>query len=139
MAKSSSAALSIVAGVRVYAEPPATLSEAAAVVWRKTIRSKPVEWFGDDSYPMLALYCRAVVEESKAGAALHAIDVASLSNDELIGYGRLVRIVDAQRRAIAMLATKMRLCQQSKYGHRQAAEGKGRPQSMAAKPWERAS
>ena len=137
MAKASAAALSILPAVREYEPAPESLSPAAAEVWRKVIRSKPHDWFGHDTYPLLETYCSLVVEHQAVLRAVQLPDDPALMDAAMERLAAWSKILAAQRASLAMLATKMRLAQQSKYGARQAAEGKNRQQGPAAKPWEK--
>lgn len=140
MSRRSNAALSIVAPALDYAEPPAEFCAEAAALWRSVIRTKPIEWFGHDTYPLLSAYCQGAVDAKRAAARLQSFDTSTLNTDDkaLGRYERLHRIVDAQRKTLGMLATKMRLAQQSRYDEKAAktAAQKGSLAAAGSMPWE---
>lgn len=139
MPRASAASLAIVAAARGYEPAPATLSPAAAEVWNRVIRSKPVEWFGPETYPLLETYCSLVIEHRAILRATQISDDPALLDAAVERLAGWAKVLAAQRNSLGMLATKMRLSQQSKYGARQATEGKNRPQAVAkgGQPWER--
>jgi hypothetical protein len=131
MARKSVAALSIVPAQNPGAlpPPPASLSAAESVLWREIVESKPSDWFGPDTLPILAEYVRAVVMcdilAERVGKALElGADVAKQYLD----------MRDKESRRAVSLATKMRLTQQSKYGAR-GAERADRTAS-GKRPWQ---
>lgn len=111
---------------------PAELSEVEAALWRETVESKPAEWFGADSWPVLKEYVRAAVTcDALAVAAADAV----LSKD-----GDLIKAVlttrDREARRMADLATKLRLTQQSRYTPQAAATADKR--ANGKRPWQSA-
>lgn len=137
MAKASAASLSILPSVREYEPAPVTLGKAAAKVWNTVIRTKPQEWFGPDTYPLLETYCSLVIEHKAVLILVNHLTGEGLDVAGVARLQELSKLLQGQRASLAMLATKMRLSQQSKYGARQAAEGKNRQAPTANKPWER--
>lgn len=129
--------MSILPATREYAPAPETLAPLAAAVWRKVIRSKPVDWFGEDTYPLLETYCSLVIEHQAVLRAVQIPDDPALADAALERLAGWTKVLAGQRAGLAMLATKMRLAQQSKYGARQAAEGKNRGTGATTKPWEK--
>src|SRR5262245_496382 len=61
------------------AEPPSTLTEAEAAIWRAVVESEPAEFFKTTAQrDILADYCQA-----RAAAALVSSLIAGLSREEL--------------------------------------------------------
>lgn len=136
MARKSVASLSLVGNAPAAplhgAPVPAELSEVEAALWRETVESKPAEWFGADSWPVLKEYVRAAVTcDALAVAAADAV----LSKD-----GDLIKAVlttrDREARRMADLATKLRLTQQSRYTPQAAATADKR--ANGKRPWQSA-
>ena len=112
-------------------EPPDWLTESAAEVWRATVLTKPSEWFGADSAPLLEAYCNTVVEYRRAAKALEAV-----TPDDLSSYKALVEVTTKLSGMVQKMATSMRLTQQARYTP-QAAATANRKTAATAKPWER--
>ncbi len=114
-------------------EPPADLTPAQADVWAAIVATKPSDWFGADTVPLLAAYCRAVIEHRWISAQIDAKkDEWLLDERGFELYDRATKLQERQARMMSSLATKMRLTQQSQYGARGAARN-NRP--AGAKPW----
>ena len=128
-----SAASLVVAPVSPWArlEPPETLTEAQARVWREVVATKPVEWFKADSAPVLEAYCQSVENYRRTATALDQTDSCDLQT-----YRVLSELVIKQANLVAALATKLRLTPQSRYTP-QAAATADRKSGDVRKPWER--
>lgn len=108
--------------------PPADLTDEQADEWRAVANSLPADWFGRETLPMLAQYCRHVVA-SKRVAALVAQCEAGDELD-LRNYDRLLKMQEREGRAITSLATKMRISQQSTY------DKSKKKTEQVRKPWD---
>ncbi len=118
-------------------EPPESLTPAQISTWRAVVATKPPEWFAADSAPVLVAYCKAVesfehlsrhVEKYQAKKRLNAAGLKS--------YGYALQAQEKQAKLIAMLATKMRLVQQSRYTTGSAATADRKTANAESKPWE---
>lgn len=110
-------------------QPPDRLGASEAAIWREIVASKPADWFGADSIPLLEHYCSMVVESQRVAAQLRLVSPECLDD-----YQRLITLQTKIGGLLASLATKMRLTQQSRYGARAAATASDR--TAAKKPWE---
>lgn len=110
-------------------EPPESVSEAAAVVWREVVATKPAEWFQADTAPVLEAYCNTIVEYRRVIEALAATGPSDLQT-----YRPLVDMAEKLGRAITSMATKMRLTPQSRYTPISAGTA-AKKAAVAAKPW----
>ena len=110
-------------------EPPESVSEAAAVVWREVVATKPAEWFQADTAPVLEAYCNTIVEYRRVADAL-----AETGPSDLKTYRPLVEMAEKLGRAITSMATKMRLTPQSRYTPISAGTA-AKKAAVAAKPW----
>ena len=113
----SSSALSVIGPGGIEATPrpksPIELSDEQAEVWREIVNRMPADWFGPETIPLLVQYCRHV---ARARRFAYLLDVAEKAVDfDVDVYRDLCRSEEEQSRAIAALATKMRLSQQSSY------------------------
>lgn len=130
--RASAASLQVVTANGLQAierpRPPAELTDEQADEWRAVANSLPADWFGRETLPMLAQYCRHIVA-SKRVAELVA-DMEGSEEFNLIAYDRLLKMQEREGRAITSLATKMRISQQSTYDKSKKKAGQVR------KPWD---
>ena len=110
---------------------PHELTDEETEVWAAVVNSEPADWFAPATVPMLVQYCRHVIHARRIDELL---DRATSDKEMTIeDYERLLRMQERETRAIAMLATRMRLSQQSTINHR----GHKKPSTAARKPlWE---
>lgn len=107
---------------------PAQLSKEEADVWRAVTNRMPADWFTPETVPLLTQYCRHTV---RADRVAEMITLAEVDPDlGLKEYDRLLKMQDRETRAIAALATKMRISQQSTYDKSKRKGSAGR------KPWQ---
>ncbi len=130
--RTSAASLQVVTPTGLHVierpRPPADLTDEQADEWRAVANSLPADWFGRETLPMLAQYCRHVVA-SKRVAALVAQCEAGDELD-LRDYDRLLKMQEREGRAITSLATKMRISQQSTY------DKSKKKTEQVRKPWD---
>jgi len=112
---------------------PADLTKEQTEVWREIINEMPADWFGPETAPMLSQYCRHIDAARKVALLIGQAEKGEQFAVE--DYARLLKMQETESRAIASLATKMRLSQQSKYGAR-GADTAHRNASVGVKPWE---
>lgn len=117
MAKRSAASLSVVPVVALArVDMPGGLTDAEAALWRAVVDSKPADWFGDDSAPLLVEYVRA----KTTCDALDRLVKAALDDDAQDLKSALhARDIEAKR--LLSIGTKLRLTQQSRYTPKAAA------------------
>lgn len=132
MSRRSTASLSVVPiGMPARLTPSNDLPEAQRALWLAIVESKPVEWFGEDSAPLLKEYVRAVTMCDLLEAQVQAA-IAGGDSTEVKGY---LDMRDKESRRVASLATKLRLTQQSRYTP-QAASTANKRIGAGAKPWQ---
>ncbi|HUX23214.1 MAG TPA: hypothetical protein VMV87_01230 [Burkholderiales bacterium] len=132
MARKSTASLSVVqVGVRVRLPAPADLTPEQAALWTAAVESKPIDWFAEDSSPLLKEYVRACCMtdwmETQVQAAMVGADGAAL--------GSFMKLRDMESKRVASMATKLRLTQQSRYTPAAAATADKKAGS-GGKPWQ---
>ena len=135
MAKASVAGLSIVPASPVgeLPAPPEELTAAEARLWTETVESKPADWFGPDSFPLLKEYVRAAVMcDALAKQARSAVKAKDATTIKL-----MLDMRDKEAKRVAGLATKLRLTQQSRYTPQAASTANRR--ANGRRPWQSAA
>jgi hypothetical protein len=109
--------------------PPHDLSDEEVEVWSAVVNSEPADWFSPGNVPLLSQYCRHTIHARRIAELIER----ATADPELAvsAYDRLLKMQDRESRAIASLATKMRISQQATTNHR----GNKKP-TAARKPWE---
>jgi hypothetical protein len=110
--------------------PPHELTDEEVEVWASVVACEPADWFSASTRPLLAQYCRHVVQARRVAELIER--ATGDPNLDVRDYQRLLHMQDVESKAIMLLATKMRLCQQSTTNHR----GNPKRQSTAKNPWE---
>jgi len=113
----SSASLAVVQADDVgrvpRAEVPAELTAEQAGEWRAVVNRMPAEWFGRETFALLAQYCRHVVAARRVA---HLVEACEAGEEfDVAEYDRLLKMQEREGRALSSLATRMRLSQQSTY------------------------
>jgi hypothetical protein len=132
MPRKSTASLAVAAtALPKRLTPGSDLTADQREIWRTVVNTKPVEWFGADSAPVLAEYCRAVDMCSRLASQIEA--AMELGDDKVID--RLLALRHTESKRMADHATKLRLTQQSRYTP-QAAATASKKAATSSKPWE---
>lgn len=130
--RKSAASLTVISGdgvVSVGRPEPMGLTPEQGEVWRKVVNRLPADWFPAETLPLLAQYCRHVVEASRLASMVDQL--TSKGQFDLGDYDLLLRMQEREGRAASSLATRMRLTQQATYSARKSTgKAKGR------KPWD---
>lgn len=128
----STAALSVIGpgGLETIRRPspPADLTAEQADEWRAIVNRLPADWFARETHAILAQYCRHIVRARRIASLIEAAEGAKTFDVD--AYRDLLRSEEEQSRAIASLATKMRISQQSSYDKSKKKPQAGKP------PWE---
>lgn len=118
-------------------EPSSELTAEQAAIWRETVASEAAEFFATAALrSMLADYCR-----HRASAAVVSEIIDTFKPDWLKAaegakrYYGLLKMREAETRAAASLATKLRLTNQSRYTP-QAAATANKNAARGMRPWE---
>ena len=134
MPRQSAASLAILPVSAVQRpEAPDCLDTDEAALWDRVVNSKPPEWFGKDSLPILTEYVRACVMADRLDVWVKA----AIAADDKQETDVCLRRRDRESRRAADFATKMRLTQQSRYAAKTAERANNRVQD-AEKPWKAA-
>lgn len=132
MARKSTASLSVVkVGVRVRLTAPDDLTPEQATLWRSVVDSKPVDWFAEDSSPLLKEYVRAACMADWLEVQVQAAMVGDAGGS----LKSFMQMRDMESKRVASLATKLRLTQQSRYTPAAAATA-DKKSGDGTKPWQ---
>jgi hypothetical protein len=110
-------------------KPPVDLNDEEAVVWNSVIESEPADWFTVSTKPLLEQYCRHTVHCRRIAELLKRATSAKRFDED--HYANLLHMQQKETRMLIMLATTMRITQQSLLNH----SGKKR-MTLTRKPWE---
>lgn len=120
----------------VRPKPPSDLSKSEKSLFNKIVGDRDADFFDVATIPLLVEYCRIPTELDLIAGAISRYKGDWLNTDDgLKRFKELTGMRDKAQKRIAILATKMRLAQQSRYepkvkGVRPKSEGGG------PKPWE---
>ena len=117
-------------GPGAKAPVPAELSESEAALWAVIVDSKPSEWFGPDSVPVLKEYCRCAALCDQL--AVKVREVWDTGDMDAIRVPMALR--DREVLRLMALATKLRLTQQSRYTPQASATANRKV--AGRRPWE---
>lgn len=131
MARKSTAALSVATNEIGPRPVPADLDEAEARIWRAVVESKPREWFGEDSAPLLREYVRAVCMCDELEPEIKRLREPGQDKHAL---KMVLDMRDKESRRASSLATRLRLTQQSRYTPQ--AAGTANKRAAGKRPWQ---
>lgn len=110
-------------------EAPACLEEGERDLFVAVVNSKPADWFGEDSVPLLVEYVRAC---GMCDLLDYQVKAAIAEGDAKVIKSAMV-LRDMESKRALTIATKLRLTQQSRYTPQAAATAvKG---AGTARPW----
>lgn len=114
--------------------PPADLSVEECEVWARVVATKPGEWWDAGSTPLLAQYCRAVVQAELVATLVSQVGSVMLTDAGKLGeYKELRKIQAGLSGEITTLARSMRLTQQSRYNAKNSDTASRKADGR--KPW----
>jgi len=122
-----------------WPDPPENLTESQCENWRQIVRTRPYDWFGPETYPLLTEYVRSIDIASVLAQSMDGFTVNPDWMDDAAGvlrYERLTRLQKANAETLAKLATKMRLAQHSIQSEKVAASA-AKNSANSRKPWAR--
>ena len=128
---SAALALATVSPIETVARQraPHDLTDEETEVWAAVVGDQPADWFSPSTVPILAAYCRHVVQSRRVAELIEkATGDSELSIQD---YDRLLKMQERESRAITSLATKMLSSQQSVRTDRG-----NKTVSAPRKPWE---
>jgi uncharacterized damage-inducible protein DinB len=113
------------------------LTDEETEVWFSVVNRLPADWFPDETLPLLRQYCRHAVQARRIAEWIEKAtsDLNPKTKQPTLtvkDYDRLLKMQERESRALASLATKMRISQQTTYDK---SRKKG-TETGARKPWE---
>lgn len=113
-------------------KPQLDLTPAQSDEWVEIVNVLPADWFSPENYPLLAQYCRHIVN---ARQMAQLIDQECSSPEmDIRQYLDLLGAQHKQTTALKALAASMRLAQQAKYDTQKAAVTSKRGGTVK-RPW----
>lgn len=112
-------------------DPPSELTDEQAAEWRAVVDRMPGGYFPRETHAILVQYCRHVVTARRVSQLIAATEMQSPIDVDV--YKDLLKMQEAEGRAISSLATRMRLTQQATVN---AKVQKPIDVGAAKKPWE---
>ena len=98
-------------GPAVHLRAPDYLTVPQKEIWAQTVNARAADYFGEDSLPLLAEYCRAA-----AMCDSLAIEIeAAMAGGEGKDVKTLLQLRDMESRRLTSIATKLRITNQSRY------------------------
>lgn len=128
--RKSAAQMSVVKlEVKERPKPPETLTGREAKEWRKIVDAMPVDWFTEETLPLLANLCRHIVSGEMLSERINATDMS-----DTMEMNRLMTMRSRETTLMLHCATKLRLTNQSRM--RTETAGRKVKNNIAKKPWE---
>ncbi len=93
--------------------PPADLTDEQVDVWRIIVNRMPADWFPAETHPLLVQYCRHTIRARRLAQLLDNMEKSQ--EVDIKEYRDLLRSEEEQSRALASLATKLRISQQTRF------------------------
>ena len=109
-------------------DAPYDLTDEEAEEWRAVVGRMPADWFPRETWPMLTLYCRHVVNARRIAQLITA--QLKRKKFEIGTYDRLLAMQEREGRAISSLATRMRITQQATYD-----KSRKKGEVVSSEPW----
>jgi hypothetical protein len=94
-------------------EPSENLEPDEAKIWRKIVNMMPPDWFPGETHTLLERYCKHIAELSFIDKVM--VDIKKAKKPNMVEWRRMAHLRRQEDKIVAMLATKMRLAQQSSY------------------------
>jgi hypothetical protein len=136
MPRKSAASLAVVVGITEHRpDPPEGLTEEQATLWRGIVKRMPSGWFQIEQQGLLAAYC-----QHASAARMLALFIDSFKRewlpdpDGLARFDKLLAMRERETRALASIATRLRLTPQSRYRPEKAATSTAN--TTVQKPWD---
>jgi len=113
-------------------KPPLDLTPVQSDEWVEIVNVMPADWFSPENYPLLAQYCRHIVN---ARHTAQLIDQECSNKDmDIRQFLELLGAQHKQTAALKALAASMRLAQQARYDTKNAAVAQKRAGTVR-RPW----
>ena len=98
-------------GPAVHLRAPDYLTDPQKDIWAQTVEARPADYFGEDSLPLLAEYCRAA---AMCDALAMQVE-AAMAGGEVQDLKTVLQLRDMEARRLTSIGTKLRITNQSRY------------------------
>lgn len=117
-------------------QPPSYLTESQCEIWREVVSRLPPDWFPPETLPLLEQYCYHILEARELGKRINNFKIKTSKDEDK--RDKLVRKQMALTNILSMLATRMRLTQQSLVDRRRQRQAmvEDEANGFDKKPWE---
>lgn len=117
--------------------PLAGLTKAQAEIWQDVVKAKPASWFKSDTHELLANYCRHAVEARRISSMIDSFESDWIKQDDgLARYKELLRIRDAETKAMLNHGRAMRINQHTLLKAETAHTQSDRVNTDKRMPWD---
>ncbi len=145
MPRESAASIAILpASALTRVDAPGGLEPAELALFYDVVNSKPADWFGPDSVPLMVEYVRASVMCDLLDGKVKLAIAGGEEGEEPIPLALMGKVIegflrlrDMESKRMLNIATKLRLTQQSRYTPQAAATAN--KNAGTARPWLRQS
>lgn len=103
-----------------YPQAPADLPPEAKVIWDKTVKALPQDWFRPEVQPTLEQYCKHVMEAAEISRMIQ--DLKGSHEFSVRDYNDLLRMQERETRAGNALARSMRITLQATVNHKKTKD-----------------
>jgi chaperone required for assembly of F1-ATPase len=111
--------------------PPKELTNEQKQEWLAVTNRMPADWFPRETHAMLSQYCRHVVSAHRIAMLIEKVVSGDYPDEWLHDWDRLLKMQEREGRALSLLATRLRMTQQSRISaHRKVST------TATPKPWE---
>jgi hypothetical protein len=114
-------------------DPPPGLTAEQAALWKTILCSKPPDWFDQSNLPLLTALVRHITTYERLCEQIERYGVEDIEQIDTVN--KLLAMRDREGKAMASMATKLRLTIQSKYEPERAKNIALRGGRMP-QPWE---
>jgi hypothetical protein len=98
--------------------------------WVAIVNAMPAEWFGRETWPLIAQYCRHSIAARRISQLIDRLEANESQAFNLPEYNQLLGMQEREGRAMVALARSMRLAQATTYDREKKRA------ATAAPPWE---
>jgi hypothetical protein len=136
--RKSAASLAIVSAITESLPPaPDCLTDDQKAEWESITASLPAGWFKREQYGLLAAYCQHATAAKLLARMIDTYHPAWLAEPAgLARFDKLLGMRERETKAMAALATRMRLTQQARYQPAGAARATANTGTGKSRPWE---
>lgn len=92
-------------------DAPYDLDDEGAAEWQRVVEAMPADWFGPETFALLADYCRHVVSARHMSQLVAQLQKAP--GVDMDGLDKALKMRERETRAASSLATRLRITKQA--------------------------